>query len=103
MIDDALPIEREFEIAKTLGCNVFDVFLLREQDGLWDRDAELCGECEVEKLVVRRPPERVVDDVRALERKPLERRTVRAEKSLAVSGVYERLKPLGVERATPNN
>ena len=50
--------------------------MLREKHGLRDCDAEFGGECEVEEFVVRRPPERVVDDIRALKRKPLERRAV---------------------------
>ncbi len=72
VVGDALPVEREFEVAQRLARDALDVVLLREQHGLRDGDAELRGEREVEELVVGRPPERVVDDDGAFERRALQ-------------------------------
>ncbi|MNL27532.1 hypothetical protein D3C87_1491270 [compost metagenome] len=43
-----------------------------QHDGLGNRDAELLDERVVEELVVRDPPEGIVDDVRALDHRVLE-------------------------------
>jgi hypothetical protein len=49
---------------------------LRQQDRFWHRHAQFHRQRIVEELVVRRPPERIVDDDAAFERHPLERRAI---------------------------
>src|SRR5205085_1763982 len=72
VIHNGLPVEREFEVAKTVARDALDVRLLREQNRPGHGDAELFGERVVEEFVVGRPPERVVDDDGAFERGALE-------------------------------
>ena len=72
VVNDRLPIEGEFEIAQTLADDSFDVVLLRQQHRPGDGDAEFPRQREIEKLVVCRPPEGIVDDDCALQRQTLQ-------------------------------
>src|SRR5687768_1415445 len=76
VVHNAFPVDRELQIAKRFARDVFDVALLRKQYRLRDRDAYLASQRKVEELIVRRPPERVVDNVRSLEGHSLEHRPV---------------------------
>ena len=68
VFDDTFPVNRKFEIAKRFRRDVVDVFFLRQKNRFRNRHAEFGGEAKVEKFVVRRPPERIVDDIRSFER-----------------------------------
>src|SRR5262249_1391874 len=74
---ERLPIERELQVAeRPLGVDAFHVRFLWEHDGARNRDADARGERVAEKLVVRAPPEWVVDDVRAGQRRRFQKETV---------------------------
>jgi hypothetical protein len=64
---------------------------VREQHRLRDGDAGLFGDEAAEVLVVRAEPERVVDDLRALERRLLQERSV--ERDLVADAVEDRSSP----------
>ena len=72
VVENGIPVERVFEIAHGAVGGAFGVFLVRQDDGGRDGNAELCGEGVVEELVVGGPPEWIVDDDGAVERGVLE-------------------------------
>src|SRR4029079_10331167 len=69
---DSVPVERVLEIAHGAVRGAFRVLLGRKNEGGRDSYADLVGKRVVEELVVRRPPERVVDDEGAIESSVLE-------------------------------
>ena len=68
-VEQAIPIDRVGEIVERFGVDVdvAGITLLREQNGFGNGDAEFGGDGVVEEFVVSGPPERIVDDVGALE------------------------------------
>src|SRR5205823_7306613 len=77
VINDRLPVERIFQVTQTLADNSDNVILLRQQDCLRNRDAQLARERVIEKLVVSGPPERIIDNDRSFQRQALERRAIK--------------------------
>src|SRR5438309_3609922 len=61
VLDERVPIERVLEGAQRLIRDVGDVRLVRETDGLRNRDTELARERALEELFVRFPPGGVVN------------------------------------------
>src|SRR2546421_4924516 len=77
MADDALPVERVLQVAQRgVVVDVWDVLLVREDDGLRHRDPELARQRALEELLVRLPPEGVVDDRGAHQGRALQMRSV---------------------------
>src|SRR4030095_9122262 len=77
VIEDRAPVERILEVPQALtGDNAGNVILVRQQDRLRRRDAELRDEERAEILVVGRPHEWIVDDGLPLEHGLLEVRAV---------------------------
>ncbi len=66
--EDAVPRHGELQVAHGAVGGASRMLLMRQQDRLGDRHAQLVAQREVEELVVGAPPERVVDDVGARER-----------------------------------
>ena len=66
--EDRVPVERILEVAHGAVGGAFRVFLVGQDNGGRDGDAEFGGEGVVEKFVVGRPPEGIVDDDGAVER-----------------------------------
>lgn len=67
VVEDLVPIQRINEVAHRLRRCAIGMFPMREHDRMRDRDPELGGERIVKELIVGRPPERVVDDLTAIE------------------------------------
>ena len=65
VVEDAVPVEGKLEVAQGALVDLRREFLVRQEDGLGDGDAEFGGEGVVEELVVGGPPEGIVDDLRA--------------------------------------
>src|ERR1019366_7205622 len=63
--ENAVPRHGILQIAYGALGGARRMFLVRQQDSLRDRNAQLGSECEVEELVVGAPPERVIDNDRA--------------------------------------
>ena len=75
--NDVLPVQRELKVAQRPDVvDVRDVLLVGQHDGLRDRDAQTPRQRALEELLVRLPPEGVVDDDRPHQRDALQ---VRAE------------------------
>ena len=71
--DQRLPVQRELEVAeRPLLVDVGDVLLVGQHDRLRHRDPELARERALEELLVRLPPEGVVDDHGAHEHRALQ-------------------------------
>ena len=76
ILDNRLPVEWKLQVAETLAGNPGDIIFLRQQHRFRNGDAELARQRVVEKLIVSRPPKRVVDDDRAFEGQALQRRAI---------------------------
>ena len=75
----AIPVEGKLEVAHRLvGCSVGKL-LMREKHGGRHGHAEIAGQRIVEKLVVGRSPEGIVDDRRAVKRRVLEIRAIKRD------------------------
>ena len=74
VIEKAIPVDRIFEVVQRfrIDVHVARISFLGQENGLGDGDAELRGHGVIEKFVVGRPPERIVDDVCSLENGMLE-------------------------------
>ena len=71
--DDAFPVQRMLKVAqRLLVVDVGDVLLVGQDHGLGHRDAELARQRAFEELLIRLPPEGVVDDDGAHQRGALE-------------------------------
>ena len=78
VVEQPVPVDRIDQVVQRLGrqIDVGRIALLRQQHRPRDGDAELGHHRVVEELVVGRPPERVVDDVGALQHGVLHRAAV---------------------------
>src|SRR5205814_4731224 len=76
VVEDPFPIERELHVAHRLRCRSSRMFLRWQQNRLRHCDAELRSERIVEELIIRRPPEWIVDDTRSVQCRVLEHRAI---------------------------
>src|SRR5262249_32630455 len=67
VVEDAFPVEWIFKISQRLSNNALLVFLLRQQNRLWNGDAKISRQRVIEELVVSVPPEGIIDDLRSAE------------------------------------
>src|SRR6185503_3330745 len=82
VINDRLPIKWKLKVAKTFADNSGDVILLWQEHRTRNRHPELARQRVVEKLVVSRPPEWIIDnncafEGHALQSGPVKRHFVR--------------------------
>ena len=77
--EDAVPIQGIFQVAHGAAGGAFRMLLVRQDDGGRHGYAQLGGQRVVEKLVVCRPPERIVDNERAVESGMLEKGTIEGD------------------------
>ena len=68
----ALPVQRIFKVAHRAVGRPLGMLLVRQNHRCRHRHAQLLGQRVVEELVVRRPPERVVDYHRPVQRRMLQ-------------------------------
>ena len=69
--DDGVPVQRIVQVAQTLADDALDIRLVGQDQRSGRRDSQAGNQAGAEELVVRAPPERVVDGVRALEQRVL--------------------------------
>src|SRR5215470_15470269 len=75
--EDLIPVQREDEVPHGLvGCSG-RMLVVGQQNGRWNGYAQLAGERVIEKLVIRGPPKRIVDDDGALQRGVLQVGTIK--------------------------
>ena len=72
VLEHRIPVERVVQVPHRSFGRARRMFLMRQQDRRRNGDAQLGGERVVEELVVGAPPERVVDHLRAAQRRVLE-------------------------------
>lgn len=78
VVEDGLPVEGVLQVAEHALVAMGELFL-RQEGGAWDGDTEALGEGVVEELVVRGPPEGVVNDGGAVEGGVLEEGAVEGD------------------------
>ncbi len=77
ILEDTVPVQRVFQVAHGAVGRSLGVQLVGQDHRRWHGHAQLPGERVVEKLVIRRPPERVVDDGCAMERGMLQQGAIK--------------------------
>ena len=74
--EDFLPLQRKHQVRHGVGRGIRGMLVRGQQDRLRDRDPDALRDHVVEELVVRRPPERIVDHDRPVEGGLLQERAI---------------------------
>ncbi len=79
VIEHPVPVERKFEVAHGAFVGALGIFLVGQDDRGRNSHTHFLRQRVVEKLVVRRPPEGIVDDDRSIERGVFEKGAVEGD------------------------
>ena len=99
ILEDALPVQRILQVPQRLRADLRRKELMWQQHRPRHRHAQLLRQRVVEELVVRRPPERVVDHLRAVQNRILQIRPI--ERQIVRDPIYDHRVARGLAQLHP--